>query len=399
MDGVSPTYAAWARSVAGPLVDLLDAVPESKRQPELLFAVARRLGADPADPGALRALGREARPALVAALATATVQANDPRRLAPVVPVLAALSAASARPLGLLDVGAAAGLCSIPDRVTLDHRLVDRKRRSGPVPSGSVSSGHVRSGPVPSRAIPSGAIPSGPVPSGAVPSGPVPSGPVPSGPVPSGPGSTSRGRRGATAGDLVRMHTAVDGPTVHLVAEVVGTPPAPATTPIRIGARVALDPNPIDPAAPDAFARLVEAVPPEATDRTALMRDALRATLVEPPVRIRGSVPDDLDRALDALPDDCEPVVMTTGTLVYVPGAGRQRFVDRLRERGVRWVALERTGVLTGVAATLPEDVDPADPDAFATLSLDGRALAVSDAFGTRVRWSAPPEVLAETVG
>ncbi|WIB13570.1 DUF2332 family protein [Curtobacterium sp. MCPF17_052] len=177
------------------------------------------------------------------------------------------------------------------------------------------------------------------------------------------------------------------GPAVHLVADVTGTPPDPATTSIRIGVRIALDPNPIDPAAPGALERLVEAVPPEVTDRTALMREALRATVVEPPVRVRGSVPDDLDRALDAVPDDCEPVVLTTGTLVYVPGAGRQRLVDRLRERDVRWVALERTGILAGVAATLPEDVDPADPDAFATLSLDGRALAVSDAFGTRVRW------------
>jgi hypothetical protein len=314
MAPVSPTYAAWARSVDDALVALLDEVPATQRQPELLFAVARRLGADPADAGSLRALVREARPALVRALTTATVQANDPRRLAPVVPVLAALAAAADRPLGLLDVGAAAGLCSIPDRVTLDHRARE-------------------------------------------------------------------------TGALVRMHTAVAGPAVHLVAEVTGTPPAPAAEPIRIGARVALDPNPIDPAAPGASDRLVEAVPPEATDRTALMAEALRATLVEPPVWIRGRVPEDLDRALDALPGGCEPVVMTTGTLVYVPGAGRQRFADRLRERGVRWVALERTGILAGVAATLPEDVDAGDPDAFATLSLDGRALAVSDAFGTRVRW------------
>lgn len=247
------------------------------------------------------------------------MQANDPRRLAPVVPVFAALAAATGRPLGLLDVGAAAGLCSIPDRVTLDHRQRDR-------PDGAPS-------------------------------------------------------------PLVRVHTAVPGPAVHLVADVTGTPPGPAARPIRIGARVALDPNPIDPAAPGALERLVEAVPPEAKDRTALMAEALRATLVEPPVRIRGRVPEDLDRALDALPDGCEPVVMTTGTLVYVPGAGRQQLVDRLRARGVRWVALERTGILAGVAATLPPDVDPADPDAFATLSLDGRALAVSDAFGTRVRW------------
>lgn len=359
---VSPSYAAWARSVDDSLVALLDAVPPTKRQPELLFAVARRLGADPSDPAALRALGREARPALVTALTAATVQANDPRRLAPVVPVLAALSAASDRPLGLVDVGAAAGLCSIPDRVTLDHRVV-RDRRV--VRDHRVVLGQAAPGGAGSERAGSGAGVDG----------------AGSGAGVEGAGSQAAGTR------LVRVHTAVAGPAVHLVAEVTGDPPAPAAAKIRIGARIALDPNPIDPAAPGALDRLAEAVPPEATDRTALMRDALRATLVEPPVRIRGIVPNDLDRALDAVPDDCEPVVLTTGTLVYVPGAGRQRLVDRLRERDVRWVALERTGVLTEVAATLPDDVDAADPDAFATLSLDGRALAVSDPFGTRVRW------------
>ena len=65
--------------VFGSRRQLLDEVAEQQRQPELFFAVARRLGADPSDPGALRAIGREARPALVAALASATVQANDPR--------------------------------------------------------------------------------------------------------------------------------------------------------------------------------------------------------------------------------------------------------------------------------------------------------------------------------
>lgn len=360
---VSPSYAAWARSVDDSLVALLDAVPPTKRQPELLFAVARRLGADPSDPAALRALGREARPALVTALTTATVQANDPRRLAPVVPVLAALSAASDRPLGLVDVGAAAGLCSIPDRVTLDHRVVrDRRVVLGQAAPGGAGPERAGSGDGFEGAGSGAGI--------------------------EGAGSGfERAGSGAAGTRLVRVHTAVAGPAVHLVAEVTGDPPASATASIRIGARIALDPNPIDPAAPGALDRLAEAVPPEATDRTALMRDALRATLVEPPVRIRGIVPDDLDRALDAVPDDCEPVVLTTGTLVYVPGAGRQRLVDRLRERDVRWVALERTGVLTEVAATLPDDVDAADPDAFATLSLDGRALAVSDPFGTRVRW------------
>ncbi|ROS77357.1 uncharacterized protein DUF2332 [Curtobacterium sp. PhB130] len=309
---VSPSYAAWARSLDDDLVALLDEVPESKRQPELLFAVARRLGADPSDPAALRALGREAGPTLVTDLATATVQANDPRRLGPLVPLFAALAASASRPLGFVDVGAAAGLCSIPDRVTLDYRTSD---------------------------------------------------------------------------GTVRMHTAPDEPSIRLVADASGTVPAPATAPIRIGARVALDPNPIDLAAPRAFDRLVEAVPPEALERTALMRAAARATLTVPPVRITGRVPDDLDRAVDALPDRLEPVVLTAGTLIYVPGAERQRFVDRIAERGLHWIALERTGILTGVAATLPADVDVADPASFATVSVDGVAVAVCDAFGTAIRW------------
>lgn len=315
---VSPSYSAWARSLDDALVALIDEVPESKRQPELVFAVARRLGADPSDPGALVALGLEARPALVAALASATVQANDPRRLGPVVPLFAALAARTGSPLGLVDAGAAAGLCSIPDRVTLDHRSGD---------------------------------------------------------------------------DVVRVATAPSEPSIHLTVDVSGVPVAPVRTPIRIAGRVALDPNPIDLTVPHAFDRLVEAVPPEATDRTALMREAARATLAVPPVRITGTLPSDLDRALDALPDGCTPVVLTTGTLVYVPGADRQRFVDRVRDRGVHWIALERTGILTDVAATLPADVDAAEPDAFATASLDGTATAVSDPFGVRVRWLRDPNL------
>lgn len=340
---VSPSYAAWARSVDDALVGLLDEVPETKRQPELVFAVARRLGADPSDPGSLRVLGREARPAFVAALASATVQANDPRRLGPVVPLFAALAARVDRPLGLVDAGAAAGLCSIPDRVTLDHRVL-----GAPLLDARADRAVVR-----------------PSPSGA-------------------PG---RDVRQEAQTMTVRVHTAVAEPSVHLTVDVSGAVPAPTSTPISIGARVALDPNPIDLAEPGAFDRLVEAVPPEATDRTALMREAARATLAAPPVRLRGTLPGDLDRALDALPDGVEPVVLTTGTLVYVPGVDRQRFVDRVRDRGVHWIALERTGILSGVAATLPADVDPADPDAFATASLDGVAMAVSDPFGVRVRW------------
>ncbi|OII37353.1 hypothetical protein BIU98_16315 [Curtobacterium sp. MMLR14_010] len=341
---VSPTYAAWARSLDDDLVALLDAVPPTQRQPELVFAVARGLGADPSDPAALRALGREARPALVAALTSATVQANDPRRLGPLVPVFAALAAAAARPIGLVDVGAAASLCSFPDRVTLDLRVHDA--------DGDDDRALVRS---------------------------------------SRPDTRGRDGHSGARSELVRMHTAPAEPSLRLTADAWGTVPAPSTAAIRIGGRVALDPHPVDLRVPGAFDRLVQAVPPEATDRVALMREAARVTLDEPPVRITGRVPDDLDRALDALPADCEPVVLTAGTLVYVQGADRQRFVDRVAEWGVHWIALERTGVLAGVASTLPDGTDPADPASFATVSLDGVALAVCDAFGTASRWFRDP--------
>ncbi|MEK6344200.1 MAG: DUF2332 family protein, partial [Curtobacterium sp.] len=100
IEPVSPSYAAWARTLDDDLVALLDSLPEQRRQPELVFAVARRLGADPTDPDALRALGREARLALVTQLPSATVQTNDPRRLAPVVPLFAALAARDAAAAG-----------------------------------------------------------------------------------------------------------------------------------------------------------------------------------------------------------------------------------------------------------------------------------------------------------
>jgi hypothetical protein len=307
---VSPTYAAWASSVDEVVAAVLDEVAPTQRQPELAFAVARRLGALPRDPLAFRTLVLEARPAFVAALASATMQANDPRRLAPVVPVLGSIPGS----IGLVDVGSSASLGAYPDRVHLTYRTPD--------------------------------------------------------------------------GDAV-MARPVAEPSIRLTAEVDWPLPGPVDR-IDVVARVALDPAPIDLHEDGAFARLVEAVPPEATQRVSLMAEAARVVREEPPGsvrRIAGRVPDDLERALAALPSGCTPVVVTSGTLVYVPGAERQAFVDRVTALGVRWIALERTGLLHGVAATLPASVDADDPDAFATLSLDGRALAVCDAFGTRIRW------------
>jgi hypothetical protein len=319
IQSVSPSYAAWARSVDPSVAEVLEAVPPTKRQPELAFAVARRLGADPADPLAFRTIVLEDPPAFVTALASATTQANDPRRLAPIVPIIGAL--AGDAPIGLLEVGVSAGLTALPDHATVEYRTTD---------------------------------------------------------------GTVRMSMGKT-------------PVVALVAEAVGHIPAPVA-PIDVVARIGLDPAPIDLAAPGSFERLVESVPPEATDRLALMRAAASAAVVAPPDRITGTVEGDLDAALDRLPADSVQIVLTLGTLVYVPGRERQRFVDRVRERGVHWVSMERTGTLSEIGELMPSEAVLASlgapvgsENAFATVALDGRPLAVADPFGTRIAWFDQP--------
>ncbi|PZE74729.1 DUF2332 family protein [Curtobacterium sp. MCBD17_019] len=341
----SPTSARWATSIAedDAAVDLLIRVAPTKRQPELLFAVARRLGADPTDREALLRLVRDAPDRLLAELAVSTTQTNDPRRMAPVVPVLAGIPG----PLALLEVGVSAGLCIVPDHATVDVDRLDDTVRVAEA---------AREPEIPLRFQ-----------------------------MRPGPAAPSDGRRGAGRSRASRPSTDDAG------SRADGTGPRRPSR-LDVVARFGLDPAPIDLRSPGAFDRLVESVPVEATDRVALMRRAADAVRADPYTAVRGTAPDDLDRAIDLLPRGATPVVLTLGTLVYLPGSDRQRVVERLRDRGVRWVAMERTGSLHDVAATLPpvgelaeRGIDLAAPSAFATVSLDGVALALADAHGTTV--------------
>lgn len=340
-------------------IDLVQGLPPTKRQPELVFAVARRLGADPTDAEALRRLLHDAPDRLLAAVAVATTQTNDPRRMAPVVPLLARIPG----PLALLEVGVSAGLCLVPDHVTLDvvtagatTRLVDAAR-SPEIPLRL----EVRGRPGASAPVADGA----------------------------GPGGASRLDVVARGADVAGGGRVSGLDVVPDSADVAGGGRASR---LDVVARVGLDPAPIDVRTPGAWDRLVESVPLEAADRVALMARAAEAVRADPYAPVRGTAPADLDRALDLLPPHATPVVLTLGTLVYLPGADRQRVVDRLRERGVRWIAMERTGSLRDVATTLPPTgelarlgVPLSDPTAFATVSLDGVAVALADAYGTVV--------------
>lgn len=118
--GRSDLYAQWAAGVASDdeLLALLAGIPATHRQPPLVFAVARLLGAGDVPFAALRewmlAHGAE----VVAEASRRSLQTNEPQRCAALLPALATV----AGPIALLELGASAGLCLYPDRYSYRYR-------------------------------------------------------------------------------------------------------------------------------------------------------------------------------------------------------------------------------------------------------------------------------------
>lgn len=117
--GISPTYETYAMSVAentdllGRLLDL----PDGKQQPNLLFAATRHAVGLPTEglnfvQYALAAWD-EVRPVIL----SHSTQTNEPGRCACLLPALAQIDG----PLAIIEVGAAAGLCLLPDRYGYDY--------------------------------------------------------------------------------------------------------------------------------------------------------------------------------------------------------------------------------------------------------------------------------------
>lgn len=112
--GRSAVYAEWAAGVAADaeMQAVLSGIPEQHRQPPLVFAVTRLRGAPVAGYADWRAFVLAHAGEIVSECARRTVQANEPLRLAALLPALSAIDG----PVALLELGAAAGLCLFPDR-------------------------------------------------------------------------------------------------------------------------------------------------------------------------------------------------------------------------------------------------------------------------------------------
>ena len=120
--GVSPLYEALARGVAqsDALLRFLAPLPRPKQQPNLLFAAVRHLYGTPGDTRHLEELVERHPEPIRALILARSTQTNEPGRCATLLPALAGLP----QPLALLEVGASAGLCLLPDLYAYDYGRV-----------------------------------------------------------------------------------------------------------------------------------------------------------------------------------------------------------------------------------------------------------------------------------
>lgn len=129
--GRSALYAAWARRVVtdSGIARAVARIAETRRQPPLVFAVMRLLGAPEGDVDAWAVWVVAHADALAAECARRSVQTNEPLRSAALLPALSLIEG----PIALLEVGASAGLCLYPDRYAYRYRRGDELVALDPV--------------------------------------------------------------------------------------------------------------------------------------------------------------------------------------------------------------------------------------------------------------------------
>jgi len=117
--GTSPTYERLARAVSesAEVLQVLAELPGQKRQPSLLLASARLLGAPIDDPPAFVSLLQSSWSDIKSVMLDRSTQTNEAARTGTFLPVLAELLG----PLTLIEVGCSGGLCLYPNRYSISY--------------------------------------------------------------------------------------------------------------------------------------------------------------------------------------------------------------------------------------------------------------------------------------
>ena len=134
--GRSPLYEELAGRVADDrqVLRMMAEMPAAKQQPNLLFAAVRYLCGTAAGWGQFRGWLFERREEILALMRERRTQTNEPARCATLLPLLMTLP----QPLALLEVGAAAGLCLLPDYYAYEfdgHRVAPSRSTASAPPT------------------------------------------------------------------------------------------------------------------------------------------------------------------------------------------------------------------------------------------------------------------------
>ncbi|WP_413784022.1 DUF2332 family protein [Rathayibacter tanaceti] len=126
-------------------------------------------------------------------------------------------------------------------------------------------------------------------------------------------------------------------------------------------------------------------LPPDRPERTARLREALAVLREDPPVIAAGDAAAGLPALLDAVPRGVRTVVVSLGTLVYLPWDARESVLATVADRGVSLVTLEAEALLPHLVEARGGRVAP-DPTPFSSPP-------------TVSPWRAPPPTAAPSRG
>ncbi|PPF10615.1 DUF2332 domain-containing protein [Rathayibacter sp. AY1A5] len=185
--------------------------------------------------------------------------------------------------------------------------------------------------------------------------------------------------------------TASDGETrlgsgAPLLRCAVSGGAAPARLPV-VAWRRGLDLAPLDVRSPEDVAWLEALLPPDRPERTARLHSAVETLQDDPPTIVAGDAAAELPALLDAVPPGLRTVVVSLGTLVYLPWAARESVLATVADRGASLVTLEAEALLPHLVAARGDRTAP-EPTPF-LLAADGVPLASAAAHGGTLSWLA----------